>query len=638
MSKTRIPTLVLVTLIILFGLQFIRVFLASVIWYLGASLAPEMLAVFAMGIFALALLLPIMRRILGERRTLIFTIGGVVIVRLALQIADSGQLHLITASLGVILWSWFIPFWHQSARNRIDEKTLPISLWAFPLAFLIDTSSRSLLWSYDLAWRQGFWPLAIVILLSGLGGYLLWREIRAGTEFDQNDEPALSRSLPFLGLGAFLYLALSLFHNPAALAAATGWTDVKAYLVTNLFIVLGVLRLVWGAYWPSKQRWLMAILCGAGLTISLALIVAQVAFGWLWFLIGTLTLWGVMGIILTGTARRAPFKPGLWRSGLVMFLALLIMLVIIFLVAQFEMMVMTVVAGVILLLTGVWAAVGSKAALERNAFYGVLGVSGALGVIVMVSVGIWAFANRQDFPVVPHQAGQPLRVMTYNIHQGIDADLKMDLEAIVAAIQAEQPDILVLNEVNRARATNGYTEVLSLISVKTGLPFIFGNNYADGQYGNALLTKLPILAWDNSHFQNNTTETRGVLRVELDTAGGPLTFYATHLDHIASPKDVRFEQIDEILALWNHNPRSILLGDLNATSETPEIQQINTAGFVDMLKVTNQEDVFTFWDPVPVPGYQIDHIFVSPDLEFGEAWVPQTRASDHLPIVVEIYP
>ena len=77
---------------------------------------------------------------------------------------------------------------------------------------------------------------------------------------------------------------------------------------------------------------------------------------------------------------------------------------------------------------------------------------------------------------------------------------------------------------------------------------------------------------------------------------------------------------------------------MNATSETPEIQQINTAGFVDMLKVTNQEDVFTFWDPVPVPGYQIDHIFVSPDLEFGEAWVPQTRASDHLPIVVEIYP
>ena len=310
MSKTRIPTLVLVTLIILFGLQFIRVFLASVIWYLGASLAPEMLAVFAMGIFALALLLPIMRRILGERRTLIFTIGGVVIVRLALQIADSGQLHLITASLGVILWSWFIPFWHQSARNRIDEKTLPISLWAFPLAFLIDTSSRSLLWSYDLAWRQGFWPLAIVILLSGLGGYLLWREIRTGTEFDQNDEPALSRSLPFLGLGAFLYLALSLFHNPAALAAATGWTDVKAYLVTNLFIVLGVLRLVWGAYWPSKQRWLMAILCGAGLTISLALIVAQVAFGWLWFLIGTLTLWGVMGIILAGVEGCSPCRAG----------------------------------------------------------------------------------------------------------------------------------------------------------------------------------------------------------------------------------------------------------------------------------------------------------------------------------------
>jgi phosphotransferase system glucose/maltose/N-acetylglucosamine-specific IIC component len=204
--------------------------------------------------------------------------------------------------------------------------------------------------------------------------------------------------------------------------------------------------------------------------------VAGIGPGWLWFALGTLTLWGSIGVMLMGTARRAPLKPGLWRSSLGMFLALLILLVTIFLVAQFEMVWMTVAAGVIGLITGVWAAVGDTFTLETAAFGRLMRVGGVVGVVLIVIAGFWTWNNYQIFPEEQHHAGQPIRVMTYNIHQGVDADMKMDLEAIVAAILAEQPDILVLNEVNRNRATNGYTEVLSLISEKTGMPYIFGNN------------------------------------------------------------------------------------------------------------------------------------------------------------------
>jgi endonuclease/exonuclease/phosphatase family metal-dependent hydrolase len=374
------------------------------------------------------------------------------------------------------------------------------------------------------------------------------------------------------------------------------------------------------------------------LVISLIFIVAGIGPGWLWFALGTLTLWGSIGGMFRGSARRVPLKPGLWRSSLGMFLALLIMLVTIFLVAQFGMVWMAVGAGVVLLITGVWAAAGDTATLEAVAFGRLMRVGGLIGVSLIVIVAVWTWSNYQVVPVEHHQAGQSLRVMTYNIHQGVDADMKMDLEAIVAAILAEQPNILVLNEVNRNRAINGYTEVLSLISEKTGMPYIMGNNYPDGQYGNALLTKLPILEWENTHFEHNTTETRGVLRVLIETASEPLAIYATHLDHIAGPDDVRHEQVAEVLSVWDHSPRAILLGDLNATPETPEIQQIYTAGFVSVLEAAGQGDTFTFWVEPPVPGYRIDHIFVTPDLEFGEAWVPETRASDHLPVVVDIYP
>jgi endonuclease/exonuclease/phosphatase family metal-dependent hydrolase len=638
MSKKKIPDLVLVVTSLLFGLHFIRVFLASVIWYLGETLAPEMLALFALGCFALALLLPLIRRIFGSDGTLILTAGGLLVVRIGLQLGNSGRLHLILSIIGVVLWSWFLPYWHQSRRNRPESGRFPLTLLAFPLALVVDTTSRTFLWSYDLVWRQGYWPLFVVILLATLGGYCLRLVLNAKTKAENAQEPAFGRSWPILGLGPFLYLVLSLFYNPAAVQAATGWTDLSAHFYVNLLMVLGFFRVLLALIWPKNRRLLVAILCGIGVTLSVVLLTAQVSPAWLWFATGSVTLWGAFGVILAGTGRRTPLQPGIWRSGLGMFLALVAMLVIIFLVAQFEMVWMAVAAAGIVGLAGIWAAAGLESSLERVQFVPIFRFGLLLGATALILVAGWTQFNRPDFETVDHEPGQPLRVMTYNIHQGINADLKMDLEAIIGAIQAERPNILMLNEVNRTRATNGYSEVLALISAKIGMPYILGNNYADGQYGNALLTNLPIIEWDNTHFVHNTTETRGVFRVVVDTAGGPITLYGTHLDHIASPKDVRYEQVDEILALWDQNPRSIFLGDLNATPETPEIQQIYAAGFVDVLQATNQEEVFTFWNASPAAGFRIDHIFVTPDIEFGAAWVPQTRASDHLPVVVEIFP
>jgi hypothetical protein len=50
------------------------------------------------------------------------------------------------------------------------------------------------------------------------------------------------------------------------------------------------------------------------------------------------------------------------------------------------------------------------------------------------------------------QAGNKLRVMTYNIHHGNpptkEASGEIDLEAIVAAIRKEAPDLVALQEVD----------------------------------------------------------------------------------------------------------------------------------------------------------------------------------------------
>jgi endonuclease/exonuclease/phosphatase family metal-dependent hydrolase len=231
---------------------------------------------------------------------------------------------------------------------------------------------------------------------------------------------------------------------------------------------------------------------------------------------------------------------------------------------------------------------------------------------------------------------EPLRVMTFNIHHGIDAVFNMDLEGIADVIAREEPDVVGLNEVNRARVTNGFVDTLPLISRRLRMPYVFGANHPDGQYGNALLSRYPILAWENTHYQNNTTEVRGLLRAVVQTAAAPIAFYVTHLDHLGSSNHARDEQVMEALAKWNGMARAVLLGDLNAEPDAPELQDVYGSGFVDVLAATGQGDVFTAWEQVP--RRRIDYIFKTPDLALHGAWVVLSRASDHLPVLAEVGP
>ncbi len=95
-------------------------------------------------------------------------------------------------------------------------------------------------------------------------------------------------------------------------------------------------------------------------------------------------------------------------------------------------------------------------------------------------------------------------------------------------------------------------------------------------------------------------------------------------------------EVAQWLGLWNGAPRSILLGDLNAEPNKPELQAIYQAGWVDALRAGGKDDAFTFWDPTPTPGRRIDYIFVTPDLQVVSTNVLSTRASDHLPVIAEI--
>jgi endonuclease/exonuclease/phosphatase family metal-dependent hydrolase len=224
---------------------------------------------------------------------------------------------------------------------------------------------------------------------------------------------------------------------------------------------------------------------------------------------------------------------------------------------------------------------------------------------------------------------QEIRVVTYNIHHGEGTDGKLDLERIAATIKAEKPDLVGLNEVDQGcRRSHGIDEPAELARL-TEMTHVFEKNidHDGGQYGNAILSRLPIVRHENHKLPSDYEgEQRGALEVEVGDKDDSLLFVCTHLDYRPDDHE-RMESIKTIedLAAKRAGKPIILAGDLNAT---PESRVMET--FAKTWGRSNSAPAFTF--PAATPDKQIDYIQFRPIAEWE---VVETRvldepvASDH---------
>ena len=217
-----------------------------------------------------------------------------------------------------------------------------------------------------------------------------------------------------------------------------------------------------------------------------------------------------------------------------------------------------------------------------------------------------------------------LRVLSYNIHHGEGVDHKVDLPRIAEAIKSVNPDLVALQEVDRGvRRTAGIDEPQELARL-TGMEVVFEKNirYQGGDYGNAVLSKLPIKRHKNHPLPSfYKGEQRGVLEVEVETTvpGQSVLFLATHLDYRPADEErlasVKF--INDLVTSTEGQP-ALLAGDLNAKPDSTTLR-----GFKKLWTPVNDEELPTF--PVEKPTRQIDFILFHP----AECWkAVETRALD----------
>ena len=272
-----------------------------------------------------------------------------------------------------------------------------------------------------------------------------------------------------------------------------------------------------------------------------------------------------------------------------------------------------------------------------------------------------------------------LRVLTYNIHGWRNASGDVDVAALARIISASGADIVALNEVFHPLATaNGDPAALDELSRLLGMPYAFGVALMPqfafaplASYGNALLSRLPILAHAGHHLTPvEDHEQRGLLeaRLLLDDGRTTLSVYVTHLDHRSEA--ARLQQLAAVFQ-WTVRDRGrphLLLGDFNAlTADDFQDDQaaldrlladeklhnlaagsmdvtarLQRRGYVDAAanQPTGDRPQPTY--PAHDPLARIDYIWAStplaPSIRRCDRWQTDetATASDHLPVLAEI--
>ena len=235
-----------------------------------------------------------------------------------------------------------------------------------------------------------------------------------------------------------------------------------------------------------------------------------------------------------------------------------------------------------------------------------------------------------------------IRVLTYNIHHGEGVDRKLDLPRIAQVIRSVSPDVVALQEVDRRAERSDCKDQPAELGALLKMNSIFEKNInlQGGQYGNAVLSKWPVVKHKNVHLPSfDNGEQRGVLICELKppSMNEPMLLFCTHLDHRRSDRE-RFasaERINELIAARGSVP-AILAGDLNARRDSRVL-----GAFTKRWQLVNEYELPT--TPVAEPKRQIDFILYRPIRRWKTIDVrvlDEAIASDHRALfaVLEMVP
>ena len=637
----RFPHILFISLTFLFGLQTLRVLFSLSLYVLrdrfGWSAIQIGILMFAF--FALSFLAGLFRRWLGTERMVLITAVATSLFRFALQLWSGDPLiDLIFAFLTIFCFMLFVPVALGLARSQGTAAVQDFALGML-LGVVFDFALHGAFRTYDMAW-QGGWLTGILaltlVIIQWLTAWLLARQSPQTTS--EETDTTLGLALTWMALGTFIFLELLILGNLARFTVLTGWTQAQAFFVMLTAQLIGVLMLAWLF---NRNKGISAMV-----TAVLGFLLVVIHFmpwptGWLaagQLVVGQVVVALLMGMIVMGIG------VGNGRSGLRTLtigngFAWLLMAIFVFLYyAGYDITLPfsnDLLFPIAALITGLSAFFAARA-IPQSIPAPTTKVGWAILLVLLLLILPFVQLFNQPATAVFGNA-YPVRVMTYNLHNGFDQMGYLGLEALAQVIEAENPDVVGLQEINRGWVVNGSTDMLTWLSQRLDMPYVW-NPTTGALWGNAVLSRLPLNEADMQTLPPpDLLLGRGFIWANVDVGNGDtLNIIDTHYHHKDDGSDIRVAQSQAILDYWGERPFTLIMGDLNAESNAPEIQMFHNQGFLDVLDETNVVPGYT--NDALNPSRRIDYIFITPDLTPTNAAVPPEPASDHLPVITEIQP
>ena len=243
------------------------------------------------------------------------------------------------------------------------------------------------------------------------------------------------------------------------------------------------------------------------------------------------------------------------------------------------------------------------------------------GVFALVTVA-WTSRSPAGVPNQP----DTLRVLTYNIQQGYDAEGQLNYRGQLNLMERADPDVIGLQESDTNRIAGGNFDLVRYFADNLGFHSYYGPKVGAGTFGIALLSRYPI---ENPHvvyFYSAGEQTAAILAT-ITTADKRFQVIVTHLGN-----DGPLVQQQELLQSIDPTLPVIAMGDFNFRPDSEQYQ----------LTRTHLDDAWLLRWPNGVDDHdrdihnQIDHIFVSPGTTVTGAEYLDTPASDHPALWVEL--
>ena len=232
------------------------------------------------------------------------------------------------------------------------------------------------------------------------------------------------------------------------------------------------------------------------------------------------------------------------------------------------------------------------------------------------------------------------RIVTYNIHKCVGIDRRYLPERIADVLREIDADIVALQEVVcHSLAHHRRDHQAEFLADELEMEFRLGRNrlHKGGEYGNAVLSRLPMGTHKNHDITVKKYEPRGCLQAQIElNESASLQFLNVHMGTSFFERRLQVHRLTADHVLDPIAGRRIIAGDFNEWTRGLTTRLLSSR-FKSVDPKLHLGRTRTF--PGIMPVVHLDHIYFDDGFELVNAFVHRSKtallASDHLPIVAE---